>query len=228
MTPATLDRIPQRATKLAAASVVLLVLVVYAVVDPPWTVKSLKSQGGTSAAAGSTNLDPNKYVEAIWSSKLLPTVKSTAVDLTTLLPELRTNPAATIKRFGNYASTGGSPAFLVKGSGRVVSVDTTSLVSKAGIALGSRPKADVFMQIGPILTGTDVRDALKFINFNQFVNQVSYEEVSISINTRIRERVLSRLAPGTLKGKKIAFSGAFTFVPGAPVLVTPVTVELSK
>lgn len=229
MSAAAVARLSPRRTKLALAAAVLVALVVYCIVDPPWTVKSLDSQGGTSAVAGSSNLDPEKYVSSIWSSKLLPTVKKSAVELTTLLPALEKNRAGTIKRYGNFASTGGFPAFLVKGSGRVVSVDTAALVSTAGIALdpGSGSKPDVFIQLGPILTGTDVRDALPFINFNQFLNQVQYEEVSIAINSRIRDSVAPKLDPATLKGKKVAFSGAFTLGAEKNVVVMPVLVDVT-
>ena len=168
-----------------------------------------------SAVAGSTNLDPDKYVASIWSSKILPTVQKQAVELPTLLNDLERDPAATAKRFGHYAIDGGPPSFLVKGSGRVVSVDTLSARSTAGIT--SLAESCALIEVGPVLSGSDIRDALPFINFNQFVNQVQYGEVAISINARVTDKVLIQLDTDKLKGKRVVFTGAYTAPdPNAP------------
>ena len=214
------------------AGAVVVALILLAVFHPPWVIESKGKAGSGSAVAGSANLDPDKYVASIWSSKVLPTVQKEAVDLPTLLADLKRDPAATAKRFGHYAIEGGPPSFLVKGSGHVVSVDTASLVSTAGIAFGSGTKPDALIQIGPILNGTDIRDALPFINFNQFVNQVQYGEVAVSINAQVTNTVLTKLDTAKLKGKHLAFTGAYTAPdPNAPSAsplptVTPVTLEV--
>jgi len=213
---------------------VVVALVLLAVFDPPWVIESKGKANSGSAVAGSANLDPDKYVDSIWSSKVLPTVQKEAIDLPTLLARLKRDPAGTAKRFGHYAIDGGPPSFLVKGSGRVVSVDTASLVSTAGIAFGSNSKPDVLIQIGPVLNGTDIRDALPFINFNQFVNQVQYGEVGVSMNARVTNTVLTKLDTAKLKGKHIIFTGAYTAPdPNAPSTsplptITPVTLEVRK
>lgn len=223
-----LARVSKRTAIALIAALVVLACVLIAVFAPPFTVKSLDELNAPSSVAGSENLDPEKYVDSIWAERLLPTVKKSAVDLPTLLEQLKKNRQATVKKYGNVASLGGNPAFLVRGTGRVVSVDTTALVSRAGIAFGAGRKPDAFMQIGPIVSGTDVRDALRFINFNQFVNQVQYEEVAVAINTRIRETVLSKLKPDTLEGKTVTFWGAFTYTKPRNVVVMPVTVEVKR
>jgi predicted lipoprotein len=205
---------------------VVVALVLLCVFDPPWVVESLDASRAGSAVAGSSNLDPDKYVASIWSSKLLPTVRNSAVDLPKLLADLKKDRAGASKRYGHYAVEGGQPAFLVKGSGRVVSVDTTSLVSKAGIAFGSGNAPQAFIQLGPILGGTDVRDALPFINFNQFENQVQFGEVAIAINAKIADTAYAHVNYATLKGKRVAYSGAFTLSAAKAPLVTPVTLEV--
>lgn len=208
-----------------AAAVAIVLLCVF---DPPWVVESLSATNAGSAVAGSANLNPDKYVAAIWSSKLLPTVRKSAIDLPTLLGDLKRDRAAASKRYGHYAVEGGEPAFLVKGSGRVVSVDTTSLVSQAGIAFGAGRRPDAFIQLGPILGGTDVRDALPFINFNQFENQVQFGEVAIAINAKIANTAYAGVDYAKLKGKHVVFTGAFTLSSATAPLVTPVTLEVQK
>jgi predicted lipoprotein len=163
-------------------------------------------------------------VATYWQSKFLPAVRRSAVDLRTLLADLKRDEAATAKRYGNAATLGGQPTFLVKGSARVVSVNTSGIPSEAGLAVGRSEGAIAFMQLGPILTGTDVRDAMKFISFNQFADQVTYSEVATAINKRIVTTTLDKLDNGKLKGERVTFTGAFTLGPGKP-LITPITVE---
>lgn len=211
-----------------ALAVLVVAVALFCVFDPPWVVESLSATNAGSAVAGSDNLNPDRYVASIWSSKLVPTVRKDAVDLPTLLADLKKNRAATSKRYGNYAVEGGQPAFLVKGSGRVVSVDTASLVSKAGIAFGAGKKPDAFLQLGPILGGTDVRDALPFINFNQFENQVQFGEVAIAINSKIVDTAYAGVDYAKLRGEHVVFTGAFTLSAATAPLVTPVTFEVRR
>jgi predicted lipoprotein len=213
---------------LGVAVAVVVAVVLLVIFDPPWVVESLSKSTAGSSVASSSNLDPDSYVAAVWKSKVLPTVKKRAVDLPTLLGDLKKDRAAASKKYGNYSVLDSPPAFLVKGSGRVVSVDTLSLVSKAGVALGSGTKPDVFIQIGPILSGTDVRDALPFINFNDFENQVKYGEVAIALNSKVRESALANLDTGKLKGKKVTFTGAFALSSEKRPLVTPITLKVAK
>lgn len=221
-------------TAAVAVAVVVVALVLLGIFDPPWVIESKGSRGSGSAVAGSANLNPDKYVAAVWSSKILPTVQKEAVDVRTLLSDLERDPAGTAKRYGHYAIDTGPPSFLVKGDGRIVSVDTTSLVSTAGVAFGSGRKPDVLIQIGPVLNGTDIRDALPFINFNQFQNQVQYGEVAISINAKVTNTALIKLDSAKLKGKHVVFTGAYTAPdPNAPSTstlptITPVTLEVGK
>ena len=219
---------PRRRTTLGVVAAALVAIVLYCVFDPPWVVESLNATGTGSAVAGSQNLNPTKYVDAIWASKLLPTVKRSAVDLPTLLADLKRDREAASKKWGHYSVLDAPPAFLVKGEGRVVSVDTTSLVSQAGIALGSSAKADVFIQLPPIFSGTDVRDALPFISFGQFVNQVQYGEVALAINAKIADTSFAHVNVDALKGKRIAFTAAFTRSSAPRPLMTPITIEVKK
>ena len=222
------------AVKLGIVAAAVVAIVLYCVFSPPWVIESANKKDSGSAVAGSRNLDPDKYVASIWSSKIVPTVKQRAIDLPKLLGDLERDPAATAKRFGHYAISDGPPSFLVKGRGHVVSVDTASLVSTAGVAFGPQKKPDILIQIGPVLNGTDIRDALPFINFNQFVNQVQYGEVAVAINAKVTNTLLIKLNTARLKGKTVAYSGAYTApdpkAPSASELptVTPITLEVVK
>jgi predicted lipoprotein len=216
---------PQARKRQGIAAAIVAVVVVFFIVDPQWVVQDITKAGPGSTVASSTNLDPTDYVNKYWTTKILPAVHQSAVDLPTLLAKLKQDEAATAKRYGHVATLGGQPTFLVKGDAHIVSVNTSGIPAQAGLAIGHAKAPIAFMQLGPIVTGTDVRDAMKFISFNQFADQVTYSEVATAINKRIVTTTLNKLDNSKLKGKSVQFTGAFTLNPGKPV-ITPITVEV--
>jgi predicted lipoprotein len=206
----------------------ILVVIVFLVIDPQWTVQNIQPPGAGSTVAASANLDPTDYVNKYWASRILPTVKRSAVDLPTLLSKLKRDPSATAKRYGNVATLGGEPTFLAKGTARVLSVNTSGIPTEAALAFDHGHKATADLQLGPILTGTDVRDAMRFISFNQFADQVTYSEVATAINHKIATTTLKSIDDAKLAGSTVTFSGAFTVTPGQPPLITPVTLEVHR
>jgi len=113
----------------------------------------------------------------------------------------------------------------------VTKVDTKSLTGtvtmNADYAGGTLP---VRIQIGPIILGTALRDAVKFITFEQFTNQMQYGGVSDELNTRVSNDVVAKLDLKALVGKKLSIKGAFTYDTANPkdVLVTPVIVSAGQ
>jgi predicted lipoprotein len=196
-------------------------------VAPPWVIAAIPGPNSGSAAAGSGNLNPTKYVDSIWASRLLPTVERSAIELPQLISDLKADPAGAIKQFGNVPTVGGPAAFIVKGVARVVS-EGNGFPQTVSIAMGPSDRAIAAIQVGPILLGTDVRDAMRFINFNQFLNQVNYGEVALAINTRILQTTLDRLDVNGLKGRVISFTGAFTYSSLSAIVITPITIEVSR
>jgi predicted lipoprotein len=178
-------------------------------------------------------LPPARYVDAMWDSKLVPTILNSAVDARTLLDALKTSPADALSRYGHGAANG--PAyFQVKGEGLVMSVD---MHSRVGVALVDIPpldhQPDVSIQIGPVLRGTALRDATGLVRFSDFVNQLQFADVANELNDRALKTVLSTVDPAGLKGKTVSFAGAVAADPSAaPPLreVTPVrlTVEAAR
>lgn len=178
--------------------------------------------GSSSAAAQ----DQTSYVDQIWDSKLIPTVKEKAVDLDTLLSGLLTNEAETSKKYGNKIS--GPYNFLVKFEGTVKEVNTKSRAGKLTLDVpltSSRP--DIILQIGPVIQGYSVRDAVGFIRFEQFTNQIEFADVADQINNRLYEQVLKNIDFTTVQGKTLSVYGAFTLDKGLSKLtITPVIIEV--
>ncbi|MGA2614789.1 MAG: DUF2291 domain-containing protein [Spirochaetia bacterium] len=216
----------RRYVRIAVPIGIVVVLVVLWFAGLLATVKPIGSAQSLAAVMeGGTTFDKVKFVDSIWESKVIPTVEQKAVGLDVLIPAIQKSPDDAVKEHGN--NIGGAFNFLVQFAGKVTKVDTKSLTGTVTVDAdypgGSLP---VKLQIGPIILGTALRDAVKFITFQQFTNQMQYGGVSDELNGRVSKEVISKLDVKTLVGKRLQIKGAFTYDTANPkdVLVTPVIV----
>ena len=171
--------------------------------------------------------DARTFVATNWASRVLPEVQKRAVPLPVLMRALASDRAAAVAKYGN-GGTGGRASFLVTGTARVLAVDTTSRSGTARLDLepyDGTPDAE--LQLGPVFRGTALRDALPFIHFDDFTNQMEYASVSRVLHRRIADSVLAKMDRAALAGSVIHFSGAFAEGTGLP-LVTPVTLQVGR
>jgi predicted lipoprotein len=191
---------------------------------PPFVIAPLPdrvlpgSQPAETAAA--------KFVDPIWTSKVLPTIQDKAQDLAKVLPEIRADPESAGQKYGRRVAT--NPFnYMVKGTGKVIEIHTDS---QAGTAILEIPGLDekVALQIGPVVRGTALRDATGIVSFNQFTNQLDFADVSKEMNSRALKEALSKVDRASLPGKTVTFFGTMTFDPHAkgPILITPVKIGL--
>jgi predicted lipoprotein len=121
----------------------------------------------TARGKADSEFDAAAYVDKIWESKALPEFKSKAVDLDTALQAVAEDPDKAGKTYGQRAGEGNPWTYEIKGQGKVVAVDTASrhaiLTVEAETKSGPR-KVD--LQVGPVVFGTAVRDALPFRQSN--------------------------------------------------------------
>ena len=194
----------------------------------PWTIRPIESAGGAQAGGvvpGKPGFSAKAYVESIWTSQVLPTVQDTSADLPAVLAALKANPDSAKQKYGHRE--GQRPYnFLVKGEAKVLAVDTASRSGTLKIDLAPGDgQPDAAIQIGPVIKGTALRDALPFIQFNQFTNQLEYADVSNQLNDHVIKDVAGKLDPASLQGKTIEFDGAFTLGPTSDVLITPTKLQ---
>lgn len=177
------------------------------------------------------SFDAKAYVSGIWDEKLLPYVRDSAVELPTLLAQLAADEGAASARYGRRQVAEGAPFnFAVKGEAVVVSANTSSRVGVAELDLVGPDgkgdgKADAVLQIGPVFKGTSIRDALPFVEFDDFVNQLDYAALSNELNVRVRDSVFAGVDTAALPGKRVSFHGFTTYEKGAPVVVTAVLLD---
>lgn len=166
------------------------------------------------------------YVAERWADPLITTVQSSAVDMPTLLSELTADSKAASEKYGLQQGSG-PYNFIVKGQGVVTEVDTSLRAGLARIDLEpADSKTDVALAVGPVIKGTGLRDAMTFINFNQFTNQLKYADVSKKLHERVMIDVIGGIDLTTLQGKTVSFSGAFAFKDVESITITPVELKV--
>ena len=69
--------------------------------------------------------DPVSYVDNIWDSKILPTIRNDSEEITFILDELFANKEVTEEKYGSRSGTG-SYSFMVKGSGKITKLKSIS------------------------------------------------------------------------------------------------------
>jgi predicted lipoprotein len=207
---------PRRRVGGRLVGVVLAVLVVVAMaLDTTY-----KDPDEAVTVGGRPAFDPQQYGEETYP-KVVSTLEQNAEPLPKLAAALAKDPEAAGEQFGNRA--GNSPyAFPVSAEGVAGEAkDGTLPVKVKGV-----PKdVTVSVQVGPAIPGTAIRDAVGFIEFGQFVNQVEYADAATALNDQVKAQVLEDLDAASLEGKKVQVLGAFTYLAPTVVTITPVKLE---
>lgn len=161
--------------------------------------------------------EPADYAAEHFDEDIVPTITDEAVDLSTLLSDLA--GGAEEADFGHSAGSSSAYSFPVTFTG-IAGAPAGSILP---VAVEGLPEGVVVqVQIGPAINGTAIRDATGTVNFNDFTNQLEFQEVATELNTLVKEQVLADVDPATLEGKTITVTGAFTRVNPALVSVVPV------
>lgn len=183
---------------------------------------------GSGAAAQDGMFNAAKYAAGIWSTKIVPTVLTKAVDAHAVLDAIEANPAGAGKAYGRQVGAGSPYAIMIKGGGTVLAVVQPNGAGQLQVDLNPPDgKADLSIAIGPVFLGTALRDAVGFIEFGQFTNQVDFASAAEAINAQARDKVVASVDPGTVAGKTVTFAGAFQLLDQQNIVVTPVKLEIS-
>jgi predicted lipoprotein len=165
--------------------------------------------------------DPVTFVDGIWESRLMPTITEKAIELSEVLGEMKPDNSGMAskdslipitEKYG-LITVGEAHVYMVKGQGKVISIDTKTSTGILNLQLdGYTGPIEIKIYIGPMIPSDEssVRDAVGFINFGDFRDQTGYGKVAAEINRRIIQIVLDPLDKADLQGKTISFCGAFT------------------
>lgn len=187
------------AGRLAVIAAVVVVAGVAA--TRPWVVRPLDADG--KAIVGPAKSDAKADADKLWATEV----------------------AAGIAAAQDVAKAGPTASFL-KGEGIVTTADTSSRIGVALVDLDPQDgKADVALQVGPVIPGGALRDALG-LTFADFDTQVDYANIGASLNRKAIAQNPLLADPQALKGKRVRFVGAGAAGPDGQVKIVPVQVAL--
>ena len=185
------------------------------------TVVPLDEEGNLIGVGEVFNAE--SYVDGIWETQVLPAFQEKAVPIDELIQAIQEHPQEARQTYGRQVDVGGPYTFMTEGEGRVVAMDGPNLMLDLSPYDG---KADLAVRLGPVFTGTEVRDALDFIKFKDFREVTEYFAVANELNKRVRNDVVSKVDKATAVGKSIEFVGAFDLKDDNDIVVVPVILEV--
>lgn len=196
-----------------------------------WTVVKLDGEKLSQQEAvqfRGQKIDIKNYVDDIWDSKVIPYMEEKANDISSVLDLLRRKGKDIAgEKHGIREYEMGTPwKFIVKGQGKIISVNAESRNGTIGIDLKPYDsQVDLEIQIGPVISGNLIRDSLDFVSFGDFTNQMEYSKFGSILNDKVKEQVLSGFDFKEMIGYEIEFLGIFT-AETADILLTPVKIEI--
>jgi predicted lipoprotein len=190
--------------------------------------KILPTPTEEDVAAAAHTFNPDKMVDEIWGSKVIPYLQQKAGPFTEVDALARSDAKAAGGKYGNPKKQANSPwTYAARVEGRIVASNTKSRAGSIDVDVDGDGKADMRAQIGPALRGTALRDVLDFVNFNEFVNQIDFAQYGKAFNTYSDRTVLSKLPREGLEGRTVKLLGAYVPATGADLpLLTPAEAEI--
>jgi predicted lipoprotein len=195
-------------------------------------VKNDQNTGGTLSQSNAFGLsgansrfDPKEYAAEIWDTVVVPRVESISGDYKTLIASLEADEEETSKKYGyRLIEEGNRYNFAVKGTVKVLSIDTSSL--NGTVSLDFAPFDDVEdcrMSIGPVLRGSALRDIQNTLSLNDFGNQVDFARFAAELNNKVKENVLGDIDFSRTAGREADVTGAFAYEGrGSVITIMPV------
>jgi len=189
-------------------------------------IKTPTAEEAAEAASGGFN--PDRQVAEIWDAKVIPFLEKRAGSFQEVSSLSKSDLDAAAAKYGHKEKDGTAPwTFATKVSGTIVKAETKSRAAYLDTDVDGDGKADVRIQIGPVIKGTAIRDSLDFVNFNEFKNQIQWAEFGKAFNIHVNGLTLEKLSRDALEGKKVEALGAYPLPStGQPALLTPATITI--
>jgi predicted lipoprotein len=171
-------------------------------------------------AEQSTEFSPESYGEKAFP-EIQAAVEKKAVDAAELAKAIQDDQQGASDKYGVQGLMG--PEMPVRFTGVAgKGEDGIYTVKVPGVPDG----VTIRVQTGPAINGTDLRDATGTIRFEQFKNQIQYQNAGSGINEAMKKQVLSRIDTAHLEGKTIRVTGVFLLLTPDTWMVTPVKLDV--
>lgn len=171
--------------------------------------KFVKTEDERKAAAAEA-FNPDKLVADIFDAKVVPYFAERAGTLQDVSALAASNLDAAAEKYGHKEKQGNAPwTFAAKIDGVIIAAETKSRAAYVDVDVDADGKADIRVSIGPAIRGTAIRDSLKFVNFNEFKNQIEWAQFGKSFNTHVNKTLLEKISREGLVGKTLSATGAY-------------------
>ncbi len=177
------------------------------------------------AATQQASFNAAEFVESFWRDQLVPSLDD-AADAATVLAAFDDDSQSARGQYGRKVGIGRTTLLLLRGKGRVVSVDKKGV----GIALtisGTEP--DIVLHTGFLFDNT-ARDATGLLNASSFANSQQFNEISTELNKVIEANVIPTLKAKAKPGQEVQFVGCAevsdTVINVRPLTVIPLEITI--
>ncbi|MBL9072143.1 DUF2291 domain-containing protein [Tabrizicola sp.] len=167
-----------------------------------------EGEGNTAVAAGEAGDDARiaALLDKTYDAELLPLIAEKALPVADLRAAIVGDLEAAGAAHGNKGSGEGAAwNFAVKGEGVVVEANLTSRARKAMLDTDGDGKADLTLQLGPVIKGSSLRDVAPFYRFGDFRDQIEFAKLARALNDRATAALV--VPKGELVGKTVSFTG---------------------
>ncbi|RMC37739.1 DUF2291 family protein [Paracoccus alkanivorans] len=183
---------------------------------------------GEAASAASGQTDEARmeaYAQEIWQPKVLPVIQENLVPLAELRSALAADANAAGQQHGLRPEGEANPwNFAVSGEGRIVEAKLDSRAAKLGVDTTGDGAADVTVQLGPVIRGTALRDAMPFIVFTDFRDQIEFAKLANALNAAAHAAIAK--PGGDVIGQTARFEGVFTLRDPAKIELVPTMLKV--
>ena len=173
-------------------------------------------KNGSSEELRKQVFSPDSYAQAEYP-KIKDYVLSKAVDAQTFFSDFQTDSEAAVSRYGVKSGIGSIVPISFEGE---VEAGTSGIYSVQ--VPGIPNNQTIRVNTGPVINGTALRDATGELKFDQFKNQIEYQNIGSALNRVMITEILSNLDQDTLVGKIVHVTGVFRLLNPQNWLVTPV------
>ncbi|MCX2524273.1 DUF2291 family protein [Larsenimonas rhizosphaerae] len=163
-----------------------------------------------NAPASYEHLSLSEVADTLWAPRILPEARDEAIDWPTLMARLAA------------PGDGTATSVFVHFDGVVERVDTSRIRGSVTVKVDDQ---DVVLQTGRIVRGNAIRDASRYVVFDDFKNQIRFAQISRELNSRAIEG--AGALDESWQGQPVSVIAAITFDHGTLRDAVPIQIERS-
>jgi len=216
--------VTERAARARRRNFVLLgigVLLLLAMVFPGTTIVSRAD----AKKAKQEGIDPVAWAKKEYAASIVPAIEKDATPIVEVAEAIQKDPEAAAEKYGNVEGSS-DPVFSVTATGTAGKAEASGLMP---LQIDGMPNGvDVYVQMGPAINGTALRDATGTVHFGMFVNQLDYQKAGTALNDQVKQKVLADTSAKDLQGEQVTVTGVFQLTNPEAYILTPVKLEQSR